>query len=77
LNRVNSLAKNAAFQLAKTDVRVNAICPGLIETGMTQFTFEYARKRGTASKIGQLNPLGRYAVPEGMGLDHLLVVAES
>lgn len=31
---------------------------------MTQPTFEYARSRGTINKVGQLNPLQRYAVPE-------------
>lgn len=59
------MAQTAAYQLAKRDIRVNSICPGLIETGMTDFTFEMARRRGTASKIGQLNPLGRYGVAEG------------
>lgn len=61
---VNSMAKTSAYQLQKTDIRVNSICPGLIETGMTSFTFDYARQRGTASKIGQLNPLGRFGVAE-------------
>ncbi|KAF8070553.1 hypothetical protein FPV67DRAFT_1668401 [Lyophyllum atratum] len=61
---VNSIAKTSAYQLQKCDVRVNTICPGLIETGMTGETFEYARQRGTAGKIGQLNPLGRFGVPE-------------
>jgi hypothetical protein len=65
LSRVNSIAKNAAYQLQKSDIRVNTICPGLIETGMTGATFEYARQRGSEGKIGQLNPLGRYGVPEG------------
>ncbi|MCO5594490.1 hypothetical protein L7F22_048521 [Adiantum nelumboides] len=32
---VVSLAQTAAWQLARTNVRVNAVCPGLIETGMT------------------------------------------
>lgn len=59
------MAHTAAFQLAKTNIRVNTICPGLIETGMTVHSFEAARQRGTASKIGQLNPLGRYGVAEG------------
>lgn len=40
----------------------NAICPGLIETGMTTFTFDRARERGTLGKVGQLNPLRRCAV---------------
>lgn len=61
---VNSIAKTSAYQLQKTGIRVNSICPGLIETGMTAFTFEYARQRGTAGRLGQLNPLGRFGVPE-------------
>lgn len=32
---------------------------GLVETGMTWPLFESARQRGTAQKIGQLNPLKR------------------
>lgn len=59
------MAKTAAYQLQKSDIRVNSICPGLIETGMTGSTFEYARQRGSEGKIGQLNALGRYGVPEG------------
>ncbi|KAF9066158.1 hypothetical protein BDP27DRAFT_1331051 [Rhodocollybia butyracea] len=61
---VNSLAKTGANQLSRTGVRVNSICPGLIETGMTNDTFEYAKARGNQGKIGQLNPLGRWAVAE-------------
>ena len=59
------MAKTSAYQLQRTDIRVNAVCPGLIETGMTNDTFEYARRRGTVGKIGQLNPLGRFGVAEG------------
>lgn len=59
------MAKTSAYQLQKTDIRVNSICPGLIETGMTTDTFEYARSRGADAKIGQLNPLGRFGVAEG------------
>ena len=60
------MAQTAAYQLARTNIRVNSICPGLIETGMTSNVFQMARQRGTASKIGQLNPLGRYGVAEGI-----------
>lgn len=28
-------------------------------------TFDYAREKGTAGKIGQLNPTGRFGIPEG------------
>jgi NAD(P)-dependent dehydrogenase (short-subunit alcohol dehydrogenase family) len=61
---VINLVQTCAQQLAGTGVRVNAICPGLIETGMTKPIFERARERGTEGKIGQLNPLQRGGVPE-------------
>jgi NAD(P)-dependent dehydrogenase (short-subunit alcohol dehydrogenase family) len=60
---VISLVQTAANQLAGTNVRVNAICPGLIETGMTRPMFELARERGSDKKIGQLNPLKRSGQP--------------
>ncbi|PSN72979.1 NAD(P)-binding protein [Corynespora cassiicola Philippines] len=56
---VVSLMQTCAYQLAGTGIRCNAICPGLIETGMTRATYEAARKRGSERKIGQLNPLRR------------------
>ncbi|KAI1374755.1 putative 3-oxoacyl-reductase FabG [Hypoxylon crocopeplum] len=61
---VISLAQTIAYQLAGTGVRVNAVCPGLIETGMTAPTFAAARARGTEKKIGQLNPLKRGGYPD-------------
>jgi NAD(P)-dependent dehydrogenase (short-subunit alcohol dehydrogenase family) len=60
---VISLVQTAANQLYGTGVRVNAICPGLIETGMTKPIFDLARARGTEQKIGQLNPLRRSGAP--------------
>jgi NAD(P)-dependent dehydrogenase (short-subunit alcohol dehydrogenase family) len=56
---VVSMAQTMAYQLAGTGIRVNAICPGLIETGMTAEMWDAARARGTTGKIGQLNPLKR------------------
>ncbi|BGP26042.1 hypothetical protein JCM10295v2_004985 [Rhodotorula toruloides] len=61
---VINLANTSAQILAGTDIRVNAICPGLIETGMTTWTFDRARERGTLGKVGQLNPLRRFGIPE-------------
>jgi NAD(P)-dependent dehydrogenase (short-subunit alcohol dehydrogenase family) len=61
---VINLAKTAAQQLTTSGVRVNAICPGLTETGMTKPTFDYAREKDVMHKVGQLNPLKRAAQPE-------------
>ncbi|KDN49807.1 hypothetical protein RSAG8_01872, partial [Rhizoctonia solani AG-8 WAC10335] len=61
---VNSLAQTGAHQLGFTNIRVNTICPGLIETGMTTTTFDYARAKGVEGKIGQLVPLKRYGIPQ-------------
>jgi NAD(P)-dependent dehydrogenase (short-subunit alcohol dehydrogenase family) len=54
----------SAQQLSGTNVRCNAICPGLTETGMTKPTFDYAKEKGVTDKIGRLNPLRRGAQPE-------------
>jgi NAD(P)-dependent dehydrogenase (short-subunit alcohol dehydrogenase family) len=56
---VISLVKTAAQQLSGSNVRVNAICPGLIETGMTEFVYERARAKGQEQRLGHLNPLKR------------------
>lgn len=61
---VINLVQTSAQQLATSNVRVNAICPGLIETGMTARAFEYARETGKENKLGRLNPLRRAGVPE-------------
>ncbi|KAF1830270.1 3-oxoacyl-reductase-like protein [Decorospora gaudefroyi] len=61
---VISLVQTCAYQLAGTGIRCNAVCPGLIETGMTRITYDAARKRGSEKKIGQLNPLQRGGQPD-------------
>jgi NAD(P)-dependent dehydrogenase (short-subunit alcohol dehydrogenase family) len=61
---VISLVQTVSNQLSGTGVRINAICPGLIETGMTKPIFDGARSRGNEDRIGQLNPTRRYGVPQ-------------
>ncbi|KAL0956478.1 hypothetical protein HGRIS_002624 [Hohenbuehelia grisea] len=73
---VNSMAKTAAYQLPKTNIRVNSICPGLIETGMTESTFDYAKTRGTIGKVGQLNPLGRYGLADEIAKAALFLASD-
>ena len=56
---VINLVQTAAQQLSVSGIRVNAICPGLIETGMTKPMYDIARDRGQERRIGELNPLER------------------
>lgn len=64
---VISIVQTTAYQLYGTGVRINAICPGLIETGMTKPTFDMAREKGREDKIGQINPTKRYGQPSEIG----------
>ncbi len=61
---VISLVQTIAYELYGTGVRINAVCPGLVETGMTEPIFAGARRKGTAGRIGQVNPSVRHGEPE-------------
>ena len=73
---VINLVQTAAQQLAGTGVRINAICPGLIETGMTRTAYEQARAAGKADRIGQLNPLQRGGEPEEIARTALFLASD-
>ncbi len=73
---VVSLVQTSAYQLFGTGVRTNAICPGLIETGMTKPIFDAAAERGSTHKIGQLNPLRRYGHPEEIAQTALFLASD-
>jgi NAD(P)-dependent dehydrogenase (short-subunit alcohol dehydrogenase family) len=73
---VISLVQTSANELFATGVRVNAICPGLIETGMTKPIFDSARARGSAGKIGQLNPLRRHGEPKEIAAMALFLASD-
>lgn len=60
---VINLVQTAAQQLTGSGIRVNAVCPGLIETGMTQEIYDAARTKGREDLIGRLNPLQRGGEP--------------
>jgi NAD(P)-dependent dehydrogenase (short-subunit alcohol dehydrogenase family) len=74
---VINLVQTAAQQLSTSNVRVNAICPGLIETGMTQRAFDYAREAGKEDKLGQLNPLRRAGAPDEIAQVALFLASEA
>ena len=73
---VISLVQTTAYSLSGTGVRVNAVCPGLIETGMTKPVFDRAKERGTQDKIGQLNPLKRPGQPHELAAMGLFLASD-
>lgn len=73
---VINLVQTSANQLSGTGVRVNCICPGLTETAMTAMIFEGARAAGKEAKLGQMNPLRRYAEPEEQAAAALFLASD-
>jgi NAD(P)-dependent dehydrogenase (short-subunit alcohol dehydrogenase family) len=73
---VINLVKVAAVQLCDSNIRVNAVCPGLIETGMTQGIYDMARAAGKHEMIGQLNPLRRGGEPSEMAQVALFLASD-
>ena len=74
---VISLTQTEREPACGTGIRVNAICPGIIETGMTKPIFDRAKERGTEGKIGQLNPLRRYGHPEEIAQMALFLASDA
>lgn len=74
---VINLVQTSAQQLCTTGVRVNAICPGLIETGMTVRAFDYAREKGVTDKLGRLNPLRRAGQPNEIAQTALFLASDA
>jgi NAD(P)-dependent dehydrogenase (short-subunit alcohol dehydrogenase family) len=73
---VINLVKVAAQQLTGSNVRVNAICPGLVETGMTEFVYERAREKGQEEKLGHLNPMKRGGEPDEIARAALFLASD-
>jgi NAD(P)-dependent dehydrogenase (short-subunit alcohol dehydrogenase family) len=74
---VISLVRVASTQLAGSNIRVNAICPGLIETGMTAEIYDWARSTGREDRIGRLNPMKRGGEPEEIASVALFLASDA
>ena len=59
---VNGLTKTAALEYAKQGIRVNAVCPGVIQTPMLDRLF--TSQPGVSETIAAMEPVGRLGKPE-------------
>ena len=71
-----NLVQVAATQLTGARIRVNAICPGLIETGMTKPFYDHARAKGMEERLGHLNPLKRGGEPDEIASAALFLASD-
>lgn len=60
---VINFTMTSACDLGEWNIRVNAVCPGLVETGMTRAVFDRARAAGKEHKLGARCELRRYGRP--------------
>jgi NAD(P)-dependent dehydrogenase (short-subunit alcohol dehydrogenase family) len=73
---VINLTQTAACDLGGFNIRVNAVCPGLIETGMTKPVFDYARSKDKEHKLGARCELRRYGKPEELAAAVLFLASD-
>ncbi len=59
-----NFTQTAACDLGGYNIRVNVVCPGLIETKMTKPIFDYAREAGKEKKLGSRCELKRFGRPD-------------
>ena len=59
---VNGLTKTAALEYAKDGIRVNAVCPGVIETPMVRRAF--AKSPAMEEGVATAEPIGRLGQPQ-------------
>ncbi len=58
---VTGLTKNAALEYAQQGIRVNAVCPGGVDTDMVRDSFS---EEFTMEMMGAMHPIGRMGQPE-------------
>lgn len=63
---INGMTKNAALEYGKAGIRVNAVCPGGVDTRMLDSLAEQATGGGqsSAQMMDPLHPIGRIGKPD-------------
>lgn len=73
---VLGMTRSAALDYARHGIRVNAICPGAIDTPMLHKAME-RRGRSAADVAGRLSPLGRFGRPDEIAAAALWLCSDS
>jgi len=60
---VAGLTKTAALEYAKSGIRINAVCPGIIHTSMVDRMF-LSRRPDLEDRLAAVEPMGRLGKPE-------------
>ncbi len=71
-----NFTQTSACDLGGYNIRVNAVCPGLVETGMTKPVFDLARDKGKLDKLGNRCELRRYGRPEEVAAAILFLASD-
>ena len=78
---VISITRSAALALAKNNIRVNAIAPGMMDTKMLHNVRSDLERFATSSAVGQPDvsavPLGRIAQPEEIAAAALFLASDA
>jgi NAD(P)-dependent dehydrogenase (short-subunit alcohol dehydrogenase family) len=58
---VVGVTRNTALEYARSGIRVNAVCPGVVETPMVEAFFEAVP--GVEERLRETEPIGRFSAP--------------
>lgn len=61
---INGLTKNAALEYGKQGIRVNAVCPGGIQTRMLESVAAQSGGKNVHELMDPLHPIGRIGTPD-------------
>ena len=70
---ISAFVRAAALEFSKKGIRVNAVCPGMVETDMSD---AYDLNEGENEDLKNY-PLGRYATPEDIAWSIIYLLSDA